>query len=65
HEFANMSALENLMVVPPRQSGERLSAAWFNPRRVRREEAAVRKRALEVIEFLGLSNVRNELAGNL
>lgn len=65
HEFSQMSALENLMMVPPHQAGERLFNTWFKPARVREEEAAVRKRALEVIEFVGLHHVRNELAGNL
>ncbi|MDX1464405.1 MAG: ABC transporter ATP-binding protein [Halomonas sp.] len=65
HEFSQMTALENLMMVPPAQSGENLFAAWFTPGRVYREEAEVRRRALEVIDFIGLHHVRNELAGNL
>ncbi|MBB3190448.1 ABC transporter ATP-binding protein [Halomonas cerina] len=65
HEFTQLTALENLMMVPPRQAGESLFNAWFQPGRVRREEAEVRRRALEVIDFIGLHHVRNELAGNL
>ncbi|TLF50736.1 ABC transporter ATP-binding protein [Halomonas urmiana] len=65
HEFSHMTALENLMMVPPAQSGENLFAAWFTPGLVRNEEAEVRRRALEVIDFIGLHHVRNELAGNL
>jgi len=65
HEFSLMTALENLMMVPPAQSGENLFAAWFTPGLVRSEEAEVRRRALEVIDFIGLHHVRNELAGNL
>ncbi|MFI0473546.1 ABC transporter ATP-binding protein [Halomonas sp. HMF6819] len=65
HEFSQMSALENLMMVPPHQAGERLFNTWFKPGLVRREEDEVRRRALEVIEFVGLHHVRNELAGNL
>ncbi|MDN3555762.1 ABC transporter ATP-binding protein [Halomonas maura] len=65
HEFSNMTALENLMMVPPRQAGEHLFATWFKPTLVRVEEAEVRRRALEVIDFVGLHHVRNELAGNL
>jgi branched-chain amino acid transport system ATP-binding protein len=60
-----MSALENLMMVPPKQAGEDLFSAWLKPGMVRREEAEVRRRALEVIDFVGLHHVRNELAGNL
>ena len=65
HEFSRMSALENLMMVPAGQAGENLGAAWFRRGRVRREEERVRTRAEEVIEFLGLAHVKNELAGNL
>lgn len=65
HEFSHMSALENLMMVPPHQAGESLFNAWFKPARVREEETEVRRRALEVIDFIGLHHVRNELAGNL
>lgn len=65
HEFSQMTALENLMMVPPRQLGENLFSTWFKPGEVRRQEGEVRRRALEVIDFIGLSHVRNELAGNL
>ena len=65
HEFSQMSALENLMMVPPKQAGESLFSAWLKPDIVRQEEAEVRRRALEVIDFVGLHHVRNELAGNL
>lgn len=65
HEFSHMSALENLMMVPPKQAGENLFTTWFKPGLVRHEEAEVRRRALEVIDFIGLHHVRNELAGNL
>lgn len=65
HEFSQMSALENLMMVPPHQAGESLFNTWFKPSLVRQQEADVRRRALEVIDFVGLHHVRNELAGNL
>ncbi|WP_151702341.1 MULTISPECIES: ABC transporter ATP-binding protein [Nitrincola] len=63
-EFSNMSALENLMMVP-QQEGENLFNVWFKPGLVRSQETAVRQKALEVIDFVGLSHVKNELAGNL
>jgi len=65
HEFSHMSALENLMMVPSDQPGENLFTAWFKPGAVRSHEAEVKRRALEVIDFVGLHHVRNELAGNL
>ncbi|MFZ1816130.1 MAG: ABC transporter ATP-binding protein [Rhizobiaceae bacterium] len=65
HEFSNMSVIENLMMVPDGQSGENLVSAWFSPARVAREEAEVMRKADEVIDFLKIRRVRNELAGNL
>ncbi|MEM8751292.1 MAG: ABC transporter ATP-binding protein [Pseudomonadota bacterium] len=65
HEFTTLSVRENLMMVPPNQSGERLIDAWFRPGKVRAEEREVRRKADEVIEFLEISHVADELAGNL
>jgi branched-chain amino acid transport system ATP-binding protein len=65
HEFARMTTLENLMVVPPRQDGENIVNAWFRPFRVAAREREVRRRAEEVLRFLKLDEVRDELAGNL
>ena len=63
-EFSHMTALENLMMVPP-QAGESLINTWLRPSLVKEEEIQVRQKALDVIEFVGLKHVRNELAGNL
>jgi branched-chain amino acid transport system ATP-binding protein len=64
-EWARMTVLENLMVVPRHQTGERLLAAWFRARLVRREEQAVQRRAEETLEVLGLASHRLALAGTL
>jgi branched-chain amino acid transport system ATP-binding protein len=65
HEFPTLTVLENLMMVPGEQAGERLWDAWFKPSLVREQEAEIRARAVDVIEFLGLSHITQELAGNL
>ncbi|MCA8929501.1 MAG: ABC transporter ATP-binding protein [Alphaproteobacteria bacterium] len=65
HEFSSLSVLENLMVVPDGQPGERLWQTWFDFARVREREAEVRRRALDVIAFLEISHLTHELAGNL
>ncbi len=65
HEFSNMSALENLMMVPNNQPGESLISTWFSPKLVRSHDEKVRQRANDVIDFLKLSHIKNELAGNL
>jgi branched-chain amino acid transport system ATP-binding protein len=64
-EFSNMPVIENLMLVPAGQSGESLLSACLTWARVRGEEAALRKRAEDVIAFLRLGAVKYERAGNL
>lgn len=65
HEFSTLTVCENLMMVPGNQSGESLISTWTNPRKVRQEEEAIRQKANEVIEFLEIPQVADELAGNL
>ena len=65
HEFSTLTVRENLMMVPPHQSGEHLVDAWFRPQKIRDEEATICARADEVIKFLQLEAVANEQAGNL
>jgi len=65
HEFSNLTVLENLMMVPANQSGENLVTALFNRKLVNKEEEILKHKALEVIEFLNLKHLANELAGNL
>ena len=65
HEFSTLTVRENLMMVPPQQSGERLFDVWLRPDKIRAEEAAIAARADDVIEFLQIEAVAHELAGNL
>ncbi len=65
HEFTNLTVLENLMMVPDNQSGELLMNALLKPKLVKEEENKIKKKAKEVIEFLNLTHLSNELAGNL
>ena len=65
HEFTNLSVLENLMMVPANQSGEKLMTALLKPSLVRTEELAVKQKAQDVVDFLNLTHLSNELAGNL
>ena len=65
HEFSNMTVLENLMVVPGQQTGESILNTWFKREQIKIEEEVIKEKALEVIEFLNLSHLTYELAGNL
>ena len=65
HEFSTLTVLENLMMVPGEQAGESLISAWLSWGEVRKQEKEIRARALDVINFLNLTHLANELAGNL
>lgn len=64
-EFSRMTVRENLMIVPPAQSGENIFAAWFGRRTVEREDRAIRDKVDEVLDFLEITHVADEQAGNL
>jgi len=65
HEFSSMTCRENLMMVPGQQSGETLWNAWFHRGRIAQEEASLLKKADEVLDFLTISHLKDEKAGNL
>ncbi len=65
HEFSKMTVLENLMVAASHPIGESVLAAVFSPRRYLDEERQAHARALEILEFLEIPQLKDELAGNL
>ncbi|MBL6781958.1 MAG: ABC transporter ATP-binding protein [Alphaproteobacteria bacterium] len=65
HEFGSLTVHDNLMMVPAQQAGEQLLNVWFRPKKIREDEINIARKADEVIDFLQLSGVRNEYAGNL
>jgi branched-chain amino acid transport system ATP-binding protein len=64
-ELKQMTVLENLMLVPAEQAGERLWNPWFFPFRVARQEREFRDKALDIMEFVDLWHLRDEYAANL
>ncbi len=65
HEFSSLTVLENLMMVPGNQQGEQLFYALFSDNEVKKQEEEIREKAIEVIEFLNLKHLTQEIAGNL
>ena len=65
HEFSSMSVRENLMMVPGDQLGETLWNTWMHRKRIAEEERALAKKADEVLDFLTISHLADERAGNL
>ncbi|SDE11778.1 ABC transporter ATP-binding protein [Limimaricola pyoseonensis] len=65
HEFSSMTVRENLMMVPASQTGETLWNAWFGRGKIRAQERALAEKADEVLDFLTISHLADERAGNL
>jgi len=63
--WGKMTVLENVLLGCRTPLGENVVSLFLRPRRVREEEAAVRRRALEVLEFFGLAGRAHELAEDL
>ncbi|GGG35937.1 ABC transporter ATP-binding protein [Caldovatus sediminis] len=53
--FARLTVAENLAVAAPGQEGERLPLPWFARGRIREQERALRRRAMQVLERLDLA----------
>jgi branched-chain amino acid transport system ATP-binding protein len=64
-ELKLMTVLENLMLVPAEQAGERLWNPLFLPFRVARQERENRDKALDILEFVDLWHLRDEYAANV
>ena len=65
HEFSSLTVLENLMMVPGNQRGEHRIYDLFADSAFKKQEEEIRAKAIEVIEFLNLKHLTQEIAGNL
>ncbi len=63
--FAGMTVLENLMLVPIGQEGERFWNTWLRPGAVRKRERAIREQARAILDFIGLTRLADEAARTL
>ncbi|MEP3279435.1 MAG: ABC transporter ATP-binding protein [Stappiaceae bacterium] len=63
--FGKMSVLENVMAAPLNQTGETVLGPFLRRSRVREEEARIRARALEVLDFVTLAPLADHPAGKI
>lgn len=63
--FAKMSVLENIMLAPTGQVGEGLFGPFLRRREMRSQEAQIRARAMEVLEFVTLDRLADQAAGQI
>ena len=65
HEFTNLTVIENLMMVPENQMGEKLITSIFKRDDFKKQENEIKEKALDVLKFLKIDHLINEKAGNL
>nr|WP_290665460.1 ABC transporter ATP-binding protein [Ardenticatena sp.] len=63
--FGSMTALENVMVGTHCRTKTNMIDAIFHTPRYHREEAWARKRAMELLEYVGMANAADEVATSL
>lgn len=64
-ELQRMTVIDNLMVAPLNQMGENLWNSWFRIPSVKNQERKLREKAKDVLDFLEISDLKDEYAGNL
>lgn len=64
-EIGDMTVLENLMLVEPHQLGEGIFNPLFRSRAIHLQERAIREKALELLEFFELIDLKGEYGKNL
>lgn len=63
--FARMSVLENVMLAPLAQLGERLLGPFLRAGQMRDQERTIRGRAMEMLEFVTLDGLADQAAGQV
>ena len=63
--FRRMSVLENVLLPPPGQTGETVLGALFRRGRVAQEEARLKDKAREVLDFVTLAPLADQPAGKI
>lgn len=63
--LTRLTVVENMMLAPQVQYGERIWNVWLRPREVKQQEEANREKAISLLEFFGLLSKKDDYAGAL
>ncbi|MFX0115000.1 MAG: ABC transporter ATP-binding protein [Candidatus Hodarchaeota archaeon] len=63
--WPKLTVLENLLVAPPKQTGDSFLNIFFKRKKIREEERKNTLRALEILEFLEITHIRDQLGEEL
>jgi branched-chain amino acid transport system ATP-binding protein len=61
----NIDGLLNVMLMTDQQIGEKIWNTWFRASSVRKQEKVIQEKALDVLEFVELIDLKDEYAGSL
>lgn len=65
HEFSRMTVLENLLVAANNRIGENIFNAILFPKRSEVQQQEAMDKSLEILNFLEIEHIKDELAGNI
>lgn len=60
-----VKVLDNLKLAAQGQLGEAIGNVWLRPKAVKKQEQKIEEKAMEIVKFLNLYELRDEYAGNL
>jgi neutral amino acid transport system ATP-binding protein len=63
--LSRLSVLDNMLLATQHQTGETLINVWMRSRQIAKEERLQRRRALEILDSVGLAAMAHQYAGSL
>ncbi|MCD6207259.1 MAG: ABC transporter ATP-binding protein [Methanosarcinales archaeon] len=63
--LSKMTVLENLLLAPKAQHGERIWNVWLRRKSVQMQENTIKEKSREILEFFEISHLEDEYAGAL
>ncbi|NEO99952.1 MAG: ABC transporter ATP-binding protein [Symploca sp. SIO2E9] len=63
--LSKMSVLENMLLAAQKQTGENFWRIWFNSSKVIQEERSLSRKAMDILDSVGLANKADDYAGAL
>ena len=63
--LTKMTVLDNLMLAPKAQAGERIWNVWLRSQSVKTQDIRIKEKSLDVLRFFEIEHLENEYAGAL
>ena len=63
--LAKMTVLDNLMLAPKAQAGERIWNVWLHPQSVKAQDMRIKEKSRDILRFFEIEHLEDEYAGAL